>query len=135
MVKQVTLTHSEDFFCDVHLDGMSICRSNRKKHHVIKLGKLPANLRIYIEPYRIKPLIRFDRHLVNYGLAKIKPWDHMLEFTVHENYLELYFKEIIEAKRQYLSATGQNIPANMENYVGVNNENPELVSKIKDLIK
>ena len=59
----------------------------------------------------------------------------MLEFTVHEDYLDLYFKEIIEAKRQYLSATGQNIPANMENYVGVNNANPELVSQIKDLIK
>ena len=59
----------------------------------------------------------------------------MLEFTVHENYLDLYFQEIIEAKRQYLSTTGQNIPANMENYVGVNNENPELVSKIKDLIR
>ena len=135
MVKQISLTHSDDFFCDVHIDGVSVHRSNRKKHHEIKLDKLPANLRIYIEPYRIKPLIRFDGHLVNYGLAKIKPWDHMLEFTVHENYLDLYFKEIIEAKRQYLSATGQNIPSNMENYVGVNNENPELVSKIKDLIK
>ena len=135
MVKQITLTHTNTFSCIIHKDDKLFCESKNKMSHAIQLGSLPAKLKIYITPYKIQPLIRFDGHLVNYGLAKIKPWDHMLEFTVHEDYLDLYFKEIIEAKRQYLSATGQNIPANMENYVGVNNANPELVSQIKDLIK
>ena len=135
MVKQVTLSHTDAFSCKVHLDDDLLCESKNKKHHVIDLPSLPAKLKIYIEPYRIQPLVRFDGHLVNYGLAKIKPWDHMLEFTVHEDYLDRYFKAIIEAKREYLSTTGQNIPTNMENYVGVNNSNPELVSQIKELIK
>ena len=59
----------------------------------------------------------------------------MLEFEVSNDYLDRYFKEIMEAKRRYLSVTGQNIPSNMENYVGINNEYPELVAQIKDLLK
>lgn len=135
MVKQITLTHTDAFSCIVHKDDNLFCESKNKKSHEIQLDSLPANLKIYITPYKIQPLIRFDGHLVNYGLAKIKPWDHMLEFTVHKNYLDLYFKEIIEAKRQYVSTTGQNIPANMESYVGVNNKYPELIAKIEELIK
>jgi len=135
MVKQVTLTHSESFSCDVHIDDVSVMISRNKKHHTITLKNESARLKVYITPFKIQPLIRFDGHLVNYGLAKIKPWDHMLEFEVSDNYLDRYFKEIIEAKRKYLSVTGQNIPSNMENYVGINNEYPELVAQIKDLLK
>ena len=135
MVKQVTLTHSESFSCDVHIDDVTVMISRNKKHHTITLKNGSARLKVYITPFKIQPLIRFDGHLVNYGLAKIKPWDHMLEFEVSDNYLDRYFKEIIEAKRKYLSVTGQNIPSNMENYVGINNEYPELVAQIKDLLK
>jgi hypothetical protein len=135
MVKQITLTHSEPFSCDVHIDDVSVMRSKNKKHHTISLKNRLARLKIYITPFKIQPLIRFDGHLVNYGLAKILPWDHMLEFEVSDDYLDNYFKEIIGAKEKYLSVTGQNIPSNMENYVGINNENPELVAQIKDLLK
>lgn len=135
MVKQITLTHSEPFSCDVHIDDVSVMRSKNMKHHTISLKNRLARLKIYITPFKIQPLIRFDGHLVNYGLAKILPWDHMLEFEVSDDYLDNYFKEIIRAKQKYLSVTGQNIPSNMENYVGINNENSELVAQIKDLLK
>ena len=134
MVKQITLTYTDSFSCDVHINNRKHTESIGKKHTIV-LDTMPADLKIYIKPYKIQPLIRFDGHLVNYGLAKIKPWDHMLEFSVHENYLDAYFQEIIEAKKKYLMNTGQNIPSNMENYVGVNNENLELISMIKELIE
>ena len=40
--------------------------------------------------------------MVNYGLAKITPWDHMLEFKLDNNFFDQYFSNIIEAKRLYL---------------------------------
>ena len=40
--------------------------------------------------------------MVNYGLAKITPWDHMLEFELGSNFFDSYFANIVESKRQYL---------------------------------
>ena len=40
--------------------------------------------------------------MVNYGLAKITPWDHMLEFALDVDFFDQYFTNIIESKRQYL---------------------------------
>lgn len=135
MVKQITLSHSETFSCEVHVNDVKVMRSDNKKVHSINLDNNPARLKIYINPFKIQPLIRFDGHLVNYGLAKIKPWDHMLEFKISKDYLQDYFEQIILAKKKYLSSTGQDVPINMENYVGINNAHPDLVSEIKDLIK
>jgi len=59
----------------------------------------------------------------------------MLEFNLPEDYKVRYFKNIIKAKKEYLSRTGRDIPDNMESYVGVNNWYPEIVDKIKEQIK
>ena len=91
--------------------------------------------RVYSAASAYHPMVYSTARAYHYGLAKILPWDHMLEFEVSDDYLDNYFKEIIGAKEKYLSVTGQNIPSNMENYVGINNENPELVAQIKDLLK
>ena len=40
--------------------------------------------------------------MVNYGLAKITPWDHMLELNLDNSFFDHYFSNIIEAKRLYL---------------------------------
>ena len=135
MVKQITLTWKDNFTCDYYENDKIIKKSNKLIHHKFDVQHLPSNIKIKITPWKIQPQIRFDGHLVNYGLAGIKPWDHMIEFNLNENYLEDYFQNIIEAKRQYLSRTGQNVPDNMESYVGVDNAHPEIVDKIKELIK
>ena len=46
--------------------------------------------------------MRFNDVLVNYGLANITPWDHMLEFEIPENFFDFYFKNIIKSKQKYL---------------------------------
>ena len=134
MVKQITLDYKENFDCEYEENNVVLSKSLNKKHHVFKTKNLPAKIKMFIRPWKIKPLVRFDGHLVNYGLAKITPWDHMLEFTLDERYAEKYFDSIIDAKRQYLSKTGQNQPDNMDLFVGVNNLEPEMVEKIKALL-
>lgn len=135
MVKQITLTANKQFSCE-YFENDKLChKSKNLKHHAFDVQSLPCNVKIKIDPWKLQPDIRFDGHLVNYGLAEITPWDHMIEFNIEENYAERYFDNIIKAKKDYLSRTGQNIPDNMESYVGVNNSYPELVNKIKDLLK
>ena len=59
----------------------------------------------------------------------------MLEFKLNENFLKKYFKNIISNKKKYLERTGQNVPDNMENYVGINNEHKEIINQILEKIK
>ena len=59
----------------------------------------------------------------------------MLEFKLDENFLKKYFKNIISNKKKYLERTGQNVPDNMENYVGINNEHKEIINQILEKIK
>jgi|TARA_B110000977_G_scaffold178088_1_gene235287 hypothetical protein len=135
MVKQIKLTNSEKFSCEYIVNDRLISKSLDSKEHIFSVKELPCKVKINMNPYKVKPIVRIDDVMVNYGLAKITPWDHMLEFDLDSNFFDHYFTNIIEAKRQYLSRTGQNVPDNMESYVGVDNAHPEIVDKIKELIK
>ena len=135
MVKQISLYNKTAFTCQLFVNGAAATTSKNKTQHNCKIDSVPCLVQIKIWPWKIKPHIRLDGHLVNYGLAGIKPWDHELEFELHEDHGQRYFNNIIEAKKQYLSRTGQNIPDNMESYVGVNNAYPEIIEQIKDIIK
>jgi len=135
MVKHIELSHTEKFSCEYFADEILVEKSKSSFTHSFNVKNNSCKVQIKINPWKIKPLVRFDGHLVNYGLAKITPWDHMLEFRLHEDHVQRYFESIIDAKKKYLSRTGQNIPENMESYVGVNNSYKEIVQKIKALIK
>jgi len=102
MVKQIQLEHRQNFSCRLTANGKLIKDSRNKTIHEFEVSEFPAHCKIEIDPWRIQPLIRIDGQLVNYGLAKITPWDHMLEFTLPENFLEFYFENILESKKQYL---------------------------------
>jgi len=135
MVKQISLSHTTAFTCELFVDGTAVAMSKDKTQHSFSIERLPCSIQIKIWPWKIRPHVRIDGHLVNYGLAGIKPWDHVLEFELHQDHEQRYFNNIIKAKREYLSRTGQNIPDNMESYVGVNNAYPEIIEQIKDIIK
>ena len=135
MVKQISLSHKTAFTCELFIDETAVSMSKNKTQHSFDVDKMPCAVRIKIWPWKLRPHVRINEHLVNYGLAGIKPWDHELEFELHEDHEQRYFNNIINAKREYLSRTGQNIPDNMESYVGVNNAYPEIVEQIKDIIK
>ena len=135
MVKQITLTHSERFSCEFYCDDKLATKSNNKLHHVFTTASRYAKYKIMIKPWKIKPLIRFDNFLVNYGLAKITPWDHMIEFTIGDNFQQEYFQAIIDAKKTYLKKNGDTVPNDMEYFVGINNLHPEIIESISNNIK
>jgi len=102
MVKQIKLTHNEEFSCEYVVNDRLVSTSVDSKEHVFSVQELPCKIKINLNPYKVKPIVRIDNIMVNYGLAKITPWDHMLEFDLDLNFFDHYFTNIIESKRQYL---------------------------------
>jgi len=102
MVKQIILTYNKEFSCEYLVDDVCISRSFKAKEHTFTLHPAPCNIKIKIDPYKIKPTVRIDGILVNYGLAQITPWDHMLELDLQGDFFDRYFENIVESKRLYL---------------------------------
>lgn len=103
MVKQIQLTHKEKFSCEYKVNDKLIKKSLDAQEHVFTVISLPSHIKINIKPYKIKPIIRIDGIMVNYGLAEITPWDHMLEFKLDIDFFNRYFANIIESKIKYLN--------------------------------
>ena len=125
------ISFSCKFFCNDKL----IAETKRQNEHTFTIPELPAHCKIEITPWKIKPLVRFNNQLVNYGLAGITPWDHMLEFKLDENFLETYFQSIISAKIKYFNVNDKNSKDDMENYIGLNNEHKDIVDQINRAVK
>jgi|TARA_R110001606_G_scaffold393596_1_gene563655 hypothetical protein len=103
MVKQIKLTNSEKFSCEYIVNDRLISKSLDSKEHIFSVKELPCKVKINMNPYKVKPIVRIDDIMVNYGLAKITPWDHMLEFELDSNFFDRYFANIVESKIQYLN--------------------------------
>ena len=110
MIKKIELYEkSISFSCDFYCNEKFVSSSAKNNTHIFYLDVCPVSIKIKIHPYKIKPLIRFDDVLVNYGLAGITPWDHMIEFEIKEDFFDYYFKNIIESKQQYLKITNNEL--------------------------
>jgi len=106
MIKKIELYEKNiSFSCDFYCNEKLISRSKKNNKHIFSLDVCPAHVKIEIKPHKIKPLVRFNNVLVNYGLAEITPWDHMLEFEIKENFFDFYFKNILKSKQEYLKIT------------------------------
>lgn len=131
MIKKIELyDKNTKFSCEFYVDDILRNKSKKSNKHVFFLDKAPAHIKIKILPFKVQPIVRFDDILINYGLAKITPWDHMLEFRISNNFLDDYFNEIVKSKREYLKVDRHSI----EKTMGLHSEN-ELVEKILDNIK
>jgi len=93
-----------------------------------------SNVKIFFEPWKIKPLIRFNHHLVDYSLVNISQYDHMLELNVNTNYLEQYFKKIVEHKKVYFLSQKMDINL-VDNFIGVDVNYTDIVNDIKRKLK
>ena len=102
MVKQIKLTHDRPFTCEYVINDKVVEKTKPTKEHIFSVTELPCKVKVHIQPYKITPLVRFDDILVNYGLAEITPWDHMLEFQLYEDFFDHYFNNIIKSKIKYL---------------------------------
>lgn len=119
------------FSCNLVCNEKFICSSGPSHKHTFDLTVCPAHVKIQISPNKIQPLIRLNDVAVNYGLANIIPWDHMIEFTVSQNFFDTYFENILKAKQNYLKINSQTLYKK----IGYKQNFDNLIKKIKDRIK
>ena len=128
---KIELEHKQPFSCSLICNDIFIAKSYKKNKHHFEVNHFPARCKIDIDPWKIRPLIRFDRQLVNYGLAKITPWDHMLEFTIPKDFLSFYFDNILTSKKEYLKLDTNEL----NKKIGYMQYHNHLIEKIKEKIK
>ena len=131
---KLSLIHKEPFSCELHINNKKQDTSKNSVKHSFKIIDDTCNIKIFINPYKIKPLIRINSQLVNYGLAEITPYDHVIEFEYSKEFLNKYFKNIIKSKMNYLNLKNST-SFGYENNIGVGNMHSNLIEKIEKNLK
>ena len=131
---KLSLEHKKPFSCELHINNKKQEISKNLAKHFFKIIENACNIKIFINPYKIKPLIRINSQLINYGLAKITPYDHLIEFEYSEEFLNKYFKNIIKSKMDYLNLN-DSTSIDYENNIGVGNMHSTLVEQIEENLK
>ena len=130
----LSLIHKKPFSCELHINNKKRNTSKNLTKHFFKIAEDICNIKIFINPYKIKPLIRINSQLVNYGLAEITPYDHVIEFEYSKDFLNKYFKNIIKSKMNYLNLKNST-SIEYENNIGIGNMHSNLVEKIEENLK
>lgn len=121
------LEYNNKFSCALYNNNNLIKKSDKNFIHNFKIEKIPAHIKIEIHPWKIQPIVRINNIMVNYGLAKITPWDHMLEFKIKENFEDEYFENIIKSKKEYLKIGSKEVM----NIMGLDQSYNDVIDKIK----
>lgn len=114
------------------IDHIEVDHTFKNNRYQIELPLKTCSVNVYFEPWKIKPLIRIDNHLCDYGLANFNQFDHMIELQWSPNFFDRYFKNLLQSKIDWFEKLGaENIPSK----IGINVNDPILVQKIKNNIK
>jgi hypothetical protein len=95
---------------------------------------LPAIVNVEFQPFKIKPIVRYNNFMLDYWLADIQLFDHQLEFAITETFFQDYRNKNIQGRIDSLTESQKNLDHYWDKYVGVNNLHPEIVQKIKNFI-
>lgn len=89
-------------------------------------------IEIFFEPWKIKPLVRIDDHLIDYWSADVVQFDHMVRFNWDQKFYQRYQQKSIQGKIDYLNLKTQE---DIDYYLGINNSNQDIVTEIKQYLK
>ena len=90
-----------------------------------------TDVELWFWPWKIKPFLRLDGHMMDYGLLKINQYDHQLQFTLHKNYLDRYSKNLIQSRIDSQFPDGNVIQKLYESAIGYGLDYSELIQEIK----
>ena len=128
----LTVEHKHIEMIRFEIDHVEVQYSFQNNRYQIELPEKRCNVNVYFEPWKIKPLIRIDNHLCDYGLASFSQFDHMIELQWAPNFFEHYFQAIIQSKTKWFEKLGEQ---NIIPKIGIDVEYKDLVSKIQNNLK
>jgi len=92
---------------------------------------LPAKIKIEFTPHGLKPLLRINDILVNYWLADVTQYDHMLEFTISNDFWVKYYNKETQNQINFANTNYKNDPMAIDKYVGIF-DSSNLIKIIRD---
>lgn len=113
------------------INGAVVKHQQQQNQYCVSITNA-SDIKIFFEPWKIKPLIRIDNHLVDHWCADIQTYDHMIEFVWDSEFYHRYQAKITQGKIDYLNLTTQE---DIDYYLGINNSNQDLVDQIKQYLK
>ena len=98
------------------------------------IDTLPACVEVEFQPFKIKPIVRYNNFMLDYWLANIQLFDHKLEFTITDTFFQDYKNKNIQGRIDSLSDSQKGVDHYWDKYIGINNLHPSIVQQIKQLI-
>lgn len=114
----ISVEHFDISMLRVEINGVVTKHKTIKGIHYF-IANDNSKVDVFFEPWCIKPIVRFNHHLVNYALAGIDQYDHMISFIAKTNYLDNYFNKNIEFKEKFLLYDEKNYNLIKDQFVGI----------------
>jgi len=127
---KLSISHPELTMLRIEVNGQICPYTTVNSNHYLEIVN-NCDIEIFFEPWKIKPLIRLDRHLLDYWLANVTQFDHMIKFQLTNEFYKQYQQKIFDSKIQYLGLTNKD---EIDYYLGVNNAHLDIVNEIKKFL-
>lgn len=95
----------------------------------------PAQVELWFWPWKIKPLLRLNGHLLDYSLAGVSQFDHMLCFDINRNYFARYGQALVDSRVESQFKGGPIDENIYDAVVGHGMRHQDLIEKIKRRIE
>jgi hypothetical protein len=112
------------------IDHVVVPHRVEDREYIVEVGS-PTLIEIYFEPWKIKPLVRTNNHLIDYWTAGVHQFDHMVRFHWDDDFYRRYFDKIMQGKMHTLKITTQE---DVDYFLGINNANEDIVAEIRKYI-
>jgi hypothetical protein len=128
---KLSVSHPDLNMIRFEIDQTVIDHEQQNYEYVVNISQA-AEIKIFFEPWKISPFIRIDDHLIDYWLANVMQYDHMIQLHWSDNFYCDYQNRNIQSKIQYLGLTKQE---DIDYYLGINNSNLDIVDQIKKYLE
>jgi hypothetical protein len=127
----LTVEHPNLTMIRFELNGSVIEHYQQQQEFCVDIN-CDGNIEIFFEPWKTKPLVRVNNHLLDYWCADMQLYDHMVGVKWDSEFYYRYQEKIVQGKIDYLNLKTQE---DIDYYLGINNSNLDLVSQLKQYLK
>jgi hypothetical protein len=95
----------------------------------------PQTVQIWFWPWDTKPLLRVNGHLLDYSLAGVHQYSHMLTMALDKKFFERYFQNLVRSRIDTLFPLGDIDDELYDGMVGHGDRHRSLIDSIQIQLK
>lgn len=95
----------------------------------------PIRVEVNFWPWKIKPLLRINGHLVDYGIAQVDQFDHALCFNLYRDYFKIYGESLVASRVNSQFKDGHIDEKIYDAVIGHGRRHTALIESIKKLVQ